>query len=572
MKKKRVLSFLLAGLMTATMLSGCSSNNTDSKSTGTESTDSAATVTEPAASTTEPDENAEIIDGRFVETRKITVEVYDRSNDGGSKPEDNFFTDYIKEGMLRDHNVEVTYQIVPRWTETEVLNNLLAAGDAPDICVTYSYPTVQAYANMGGVTDLAPIIEEYWDYIPNLVNLLTEENIYYDLDPNTGTLWAVEARLFNRTPVVLFVREDWLNKLGLSEPKTMEEFEAMLYAFKDNAELLLGADADKMVPFSITTDVGFRMMDISESYIPNDITDKDYYIYSYDDRKLMFPSTKEAMRKLNEWYNAGLTWNDFAVHTDSGTVEGDTLIKAGYVGSLIQNSDQPYRNGDDGWTQSMMRMAGDDAAYITVAAFENEAGLYRKYMSSPVDRKVFFPASNSEPLASLLYLDWISKQENLTFLQTGEEGANHEVLPDGAIQSIAVTGEKIMNSQYNIDYTITCNGLHLENEELTLKSLALGYSGIDASYIERSFDVSEYSIRNIPHAVVGEIEAEQGMDTVLKEKRDNLLAQAVVASPDKFDSVWDAGMRDYLNSGGQAIIDERTAAWEAAYGDKVMLD
>ncbi len=105
-------------------------------------------------------EDAEIVDGKFTTTRKITVEIYDHANEGGTKPEDNFYTDFIKEGMLRDHNVEVTFVPVPRWTEVDVLNNLLAAGDAPDICVTYSYPTIQTYAEMGGVTDLAPLLEQ----------------------------------------------------------------------------------------------------------------------------------------------------------------------------------------------------------------------------------------------------------------------------------------------------------------------------------------------------------------------------------------------------------------------------
>src|SRR5690606_16757509 len=70
---------------------------------------------------------------RFKTTRHITVEVYDRSNPGGSPPENNFYTNWIKEGVLRDHNIAVTFVPVPRWTEVEVLNNLLAAGDAPDI-------------------------------------------------------------------------------------------------------------------------------------------------------------------------------------------------------------------------------------------------------------------------------------------------------------------------------------------------------------------------------------------------------------------------------------------------------
>ncbi|HPY95150.1 MAG TPA: sugar ABC transporter substrate-binding protein, partial [Clostridia bacterium] len=96
-------------------------------------------------------ETPEIVDGKFTTTRSITVEIFDRANEGGSKPEDNFYTDFIKQGMLEKHNVEVTFIPVPRWTEVDVLNNLLAAGDAPDICVTYSYPTIQTYATMGGV-------------------------------------------------------------------------------------------------------------------------------------------------------------------------------------------------------------------------------------------------------------------------------------------------------------------------------------------------------------------------------------------------------------------------------------
>ena len=71
------------------------------------------------------------VDGRFTTTRKITVEVYDRSNPGGSPPENNFWTDFIKKGMLEKYNVEVEFVPVPRWTEVEVINNLLARAMHP---------------------------------------------------------------------------------------------------------------------------------------------------------------------------------------------------------------------------------------------------------------------------------------------------------------------------------------------------------------------------------------------------------------------------------------------------------
>ena len=164
-----------------------------------------------------------------------------------------------------------------------------------------------------------------------------------------------------------------------------------------------------------------------------------------------------------------------------------------------------------------------------------------------------------------MYLDWISTLENRRFLQIGEEGVTHQVMPDGAIKTIAATGEKIMNSTNNLDYTITINGLDLGDRDLTTRSIALGYAGVDARFIQKAFDMAMNGGFTPKHFNCGEIQAEAGMGQVLKEKRDILYAQAIVCSPSDFDSVWDNYFQDYLNSGGQAIIDERRAAYEKYY-------
>jgi len=514
--------------------------------------------------TSAPADDSEIVDGRFVKTRKITVEVYDRSNDGGSKPEDNFYTDFIKEGMLRDHNVEVTFVPVPRWTETDVLNNLLAAGDAPDICVTYSYPTIQAYANMGGVIDLAPLLEKYKPMLTNLWDLLGDNNIYYNQDPTTGAVWAIEAIRAQIPRINTFVREDWLKKLNIPEPKTLEEFENMLYAFKNNAATLLGADADKIVPFSLSFDVGWTASNLLISFVPDATTDEEFFIYGFDDRGLTWPGIKEGVRKLNEWYNAGLIWKDFYLYKEGDTTEAN-MMKAGYVGSMMQNWDNPYRDGDQGIHGTLQKMVGPEAAYIAIDPFPNDAGKYKKLTYSSIDRKVFFPSTNKEPLASLLYLDWISTLENRRFLQIGEEGVTHEVMPDGAIKTIAATGDKIMNSVNNLDYTITINGLDLGDPDLTTRSLALGYAGVDARFIQKAFNTAMNDGFAPKNFNVGEIKSEAGMGQVLKEKRDILFAQAITCKPEEFDAVWEAGYKEYLNAGGQAIIDERKALYEKYY-------
>lgn len=578
--KKRLLSVLLTGCMVLS-LAACGSDDggsTAQDSSGAQTTQqdtSAAQDTtgksDAAGDAAADPTNGELVDGKFVETRKITVEVYDRGNDDGSDPTNNNYTKYIKEQMLAQHNVEVEFVAVPRWTEVEQINNLLAAGDAPDICLTYDYPTVQTYANMGGVLDLSSYVEDYRDLLPNLWNWLGETNIYWDKDPVDGTLWAIEGKRAVTNRINTFVRKDWLDKLGLKEPTTRQEFEDMIIAFRDNADVLLGADADKMIPYSVSFDVGWRAALLIESFIDPDVSDYEYYVNGFDDRALTQNGTKEAVRLLNKWYNDGLLWDDFALYGSGDSTEDD-MIKAGYVGAFMHNWDYPYRDGENSIQTNLQRMVGPDAKFVVVDCFEDIKGGHNKFITSSAgDRKIFFPTTNTEPLASMLYLDFISSPEVIQYLQIGEEGVTHNKLEDGTIEIQAATGDDIQNSGFNIDYTITCNGLHLMDDELTLKSMAYSYSGIDPELVEVAHKVCNTDTRPAKNVNVGAIAAEEGQGPTLASKRDVVYDTAVSASVADFDKVWDAGIADYLSSGGQAIMDERAEKWKATFGDTTAL-
>ncbi|MCR5721176.1 MAG: sugar ABC transporter substrate-binding protein, partial [Lachnospiraceae bacterium] len=158
--KKKLLSVLLASAMVLS-LAAC-----DSKTPASSTETSASASTEVSASeevkADEPDARG-LLNGKFVDTREISVELYDRNVDGGTEAGNNAWTKWIQEQMLERYNVKVSFVTVARWTEGDDINNLLAAGTAPDICYTYSYPTIQTYANMGCVLDLAPILEENKD-------------------------------------------------------------------------------------------------------------------------------------------------------------------------------------------------------------------------------------------------------------------------------------------------------------------------------------------------------------------------------------------------------------------------
>ena len=504
------------------------------------------------------------VDGKFTETRHITVRLFQR---GDNVPETSPFADYIRKGMLDKYNVEVEFAVGGRWTEPEDLGNLLAAQNAPDIIYTYSYPTILNYADMGGIIDLAPYIEEYKDLLPNLFTLLGEENIYWDKDPETGKLWALETRLVNNARINTFIRKDWLDKLGLALPTNKAEFEACLVAFRDNAETLLGKDADKMVPYSTSQDIGWRNNNLTVSFVPDAITDEELYIRGYDDRQQFLPGAKEAMRLLNKWYNDGLVWKDFALYGSGDTTEDDNL-KAGFVGAFQHNYDYPYRNGDDSISANLKRNVGEDAEFVAVDCFENDAGLYRKYLGSTVDRKVCFPSTNDEVLASLLYLDFISSPETILALQTGTEGINHERAENGAyiMKAVDSADPNYQASLNNIDFTMTCNGQYLG--DLTEVSFAYGYAPVDPAVVQNALTVAMNDGRVPAHFILPAIEAEVGIGTTLSEERDSFLNKAVTAPVAEFDAVYDAGVENYMAIGGEAIMDERAEKLEAATGYK----
>ncbi len=507
------------------------------------------------------------VDGKFTETRHITVEIFQRPNDGNSDPTNNPYANYIKEKMLEKYNVEVEFVPVGRWTEVDDLNNLLATNKAPDISYTYSAPTINTYAAMEvngkpGVIDLAPYLEEYKDLLPNLaMRLGGEENLYYDKDPVTGHIWMLQGALAENARINTFIRKDWLDKLGLALPTTEEEFYNALVAFRDNAETLLGADADKMIPYSTSTDVGWRNDLLSISKVAEDISDEALFVYGYDDRHILYPNYKEGIRVLNKWYNEGLIWKDFGQYNDS--TEEDNKMKAGFVGAFMHNWDYPFRGEADSIESNLTRNVGEGAAFVAVDCFKNDAGITRKFLAPRVggDRKIFLPATNTEPLASLLYLDFISSEDTIFFIQAGKEGETYTVGDDGVVSLINVTGEWVRNSPNNIDYTMTNNGLILGEA-----STYGGYPGTDPAIVEGALKAAHANERIAKHFNVGQIEAEQDVGSSLNEKRNAFLTNAIVASVADFDKVFDDGMEDYMISGGEDIINERIAKLQEVYG------
>jgi len=491
---------------------------------------------------------------------KITVEVFDRGSDGGrTKANDNNYTQWIHDKVLKDLNIDVTFVPVGRWSEPTDIVNLLASNSAPDLCITYNREGINTFAQQGGILELTPYIDKY---LPDLKKLMGKDPaisgqdfIYRDRDAVVqGKQYSIATYVIDVRAAwtSLFIRKDWLDKLGLRLPRTTKEFHDALVAFRDKDPG--GVGANNVIPYYTGDDARWGFRDIIYAYFDPKITPKNEWIYNITDHPISYPGYKEGVRLVNQWYNEGLIFRDFPLVSDSN--QYNNTLKSGRVGAFGGNWDTPFRL--DSLINQDLAKNVPGAQFVAVSCIQSPDGKIRKITSDKPDRRVFIPAASKNPEAALKYLNWLAKYDNFNFLQLGNEGVTYKMV-DGVPQSTpAPAGSPwIMNSPQNIDLTMPINGIELLNNEKNSRVLALQYGSTPAQLIVDA--IAAATVNGRAHVVWVQPEKNFGIyGQTLKDKAKAVLAQAVRAPVADFDRVWDAGYRDWLQSGGQAIIDERT--------------
>lgn len=99
----------------------------------------------------------------------------------------------------------------------------ISSGDMPDV-VWLSYPAWKEYQDEGAWADISGYIDQY----PGLDEYVGENWAYMTDD---GGVYGVPSMLSVPSSHVPFIRQDWLDKLGLDKPETLDEMTEVLRAF-----------------------------------------------------------------------------------------------------------------------------------------------------------------------------------------------------------------------------------------------------------------------------------------------------------------------------------------------------
>ncbi|MDR2397959.1 MAG: extracellular solute-binding protein, partial [Spirochaetaceae bacterium] len=459
----------------------------------------------------------------------------------------------LQKTVQEDENIEVKFVRGSRWEEITALNNLMAAGTPPDVCLTYSGELVGNFRDLGGLYDMAPYVDtllvDLKKFLGPDLSIPGRDFIRRNQDPQTGQIVSIPAKRMNTAQRNIFMRKDWLDKLGLPLPTTTQEFYDALVAFKEQDPG--GVGKNKIIPFSMTTDVYWTAGNIIVPFIDPNISNRDLWINTVIDRPFLVPGYKEGVRFLNKMYNEGLIDRDFPLYKSEE--EMVNLLKSGMIGTICHNWDQIYRESNALLSDLQKNVPG--AEMVPIDAIQSSDGITHKSAYDMAGLNYFIPASCKNPEAAMRYINWLARFENYHFLQVGPEGIVHDIV-DGIPKIKNGEGLWIQNSAQNIDYTIIMNGLDLGDPDLTARALANAYPW-PAELIANAYNISMRNAKPGPIIPVT-LSAAGPVTQTLVDKGNSLLISAITTSSENFDKVWDDGIADWLASGAEAVRKERT--------------
>lgn len=218
---------------------------------------------------------------------ELSVSIFDRGlvpSDEGTY-QSNRWVDWINEQT----GLDIEWVPVPRWTAYDALNVMFASGSAPDLITEYVRSYFGDWIAQGVIQPIDDYIDRYSvDYKAYLEEhpKLREFTTFED-----GNQYLVASKRTGIVNHAIWIRQDWLDNLGLSMPTTTDELLEVARAFTNNDPDGNGEDDT----IGITSRVGLfeQMFFVSERFyyedgelVPIEFTDRfvDYLAY----RKTMF--------------------------------------------------------------------------------------------------------------------------------------------------------------------------------------------------------------------------------------------------------------------------------------------
>jgi putative aldouronate transport system substrate-binding protein len=346
----------------------------------------------------------------------------------GQTLEDNHFTRWVEE------NLNVSADVV--WTTSDQgsayvdkVNILIAADDIPDV-LTLNVENQNAFSILRTLIDNELIMDlrETWDvYASDKLKEMhaIADNAALDAVTFDGKLYAIPgiADIESAIPYI-WVRQDWLDALGMEGPTTIQDVAEISEAFMEQDPDGNGVD-DTMGMLG------------SSDIITKDTNSFDWVWNAFDaypgdwiegpDGRVMYgsiaPEMKDALAQLNAWYEAGILDQEFALKDSGQSTEPVAANTAGVMQGAWWSA----------WWPLMSSVQNDPSAEWRPYLIQGVDGEYH-YRSFPISKVMVVVNRDFEyPMAVMKVLN---HYEDAQLIEPGWEWADElrkSTYPDVAV-------------------------------------------------------------------------------------------------------------------------------------------
>lgn len=320
--------------------------------------------------------------------------------------------------------VDVVFQSPPNNSEA-AYEMMVASGKLPDVILwNYSAGMDRMYQE-GTIIDLTELIEKH---APNLSRIYRErpeirrevENaegrLFYF--PSINPLQTVEE-ICRQSYCGLVIRKDWLDKLGLPVPRTIDEWYETLTAFRKRDPN--GNGFMDEIPFD-----GWGLPYFAPAFgVLNTFCVKPDGTVAFGPMEQEYKAYLETM---NKWYLEGLLGSNCLIHSEDWKTEN---ILSGLTGS--------FTGLDNAWRHYLPGMQARDAGAALAAAPwpQNDAGVRytpRQEAATHIAKPVtVITSACKDPVAAVKFIDYMYSEEGSALMTWGVEGESYTVV-DGKKQ------------------------------------------------------------------------------------------------------------------------------------------
>ncbi|MBP3039026.1 extracellular solute-binding protein [Bacillaceae bacterium Marseille-Q3522] len=246
----------------------------------------------------------------------------------GQTYEDNAYTRYLKE-TLNVQN-ENKFEVPTGSAYDQKVSMAIVSGDLPDI-MQVGESTLKELVENDLIADLTDVYQSSTtDYIKKVYDSYDDRAL--DAAKFDGKLMAMPVPAVSGHPTMLWIRQDWLDKLGLDAPKTVDDLEKVLTEFVEKDPGNNGKG--NTIGLGLSKSVGglygtlFQADNIFATYnsFPRQWIEQD--------GKVIYGSitdeTKQGLGKLADWYEKGLIDPQVAVRDSI-----ESIIISGQVGAFF---------------------------------------------------------------------------------------------------------------------------------------------------------------------------------------------------------------------------------------------